>query len=57
MNKNTSQRLVNIDHEKKKVCSSSQGLSHKAQLFGAEMWAQGCWHASGSGARARMSVQ
>lgn len=33
--KNTTQRLVDMDHKKKKGCSSSQGLSHKVQLFSA----------------------
>lgn len=35
MNKNTTQRLVDMDQEEKKGRSSSQGLSHKVQLFSA----------------------
>ncbi|KAK4825018.1 LOW QUALITY PROTEIN: hypothetical protein QYF61_023022 [Mycteria americana] len=38
MNKNTTQRLVDMDQEKKKGCSSSQGLNHKVQLFSARRY-------------------
>lgn len=38
MNKNTTQRLVDMDHKKKKGCSSRQGLTHTVQLFHARRY-------------------